>query len=168
MPRAGVTQALTDRTIRRSHDPQIEEGNHELPRTTKLYDRKNDVSNLDEIERILILNNFFHERELPMADEFTIADPSDCVFVERTLTQTPDRADLGYPDEREFLVCRETSEVSLVYYVATDDCPLEEYLAEYQTPIDAYKAANPTIPVREETVHHRKGIRWDPNQRMRC
>jgi len=87
----------------RLHDPQI--GNHESPRTTKLYDRKNDVSNLDEIERILILNNFFHE---------------------------------------------------------------EEYLAEYQTPIDAYKAANPTIPVREETVHHRKGIRWDPNQRMRC
>jgi integrase/recombinase XerD len=28
--------------------------NHESPRTTKLYDRTNDATGLDEIERILI------------------------------------------------------------------------------------------------------------------
>jgi integrase/recombinase XerD len=34
------------------HAQQI--ANHESPRTTKLYDRTNDATSLDEIERILI------------------------------------------------------------------------------------------------------------------
>jgi restriction system protein len=94
---------------------------------------------------------------------YAIDNPDDCVFVERTLTQTVDRAELGYPDEWQFLVRRRSSgsEEQLVYYAATEDVGTEEFMSEYRNIVDQYRAANPTIPFEYETQHHRDGIHYD-------
>jgi hypothetical protein len=93
------------------------------------------------------------------------------VFVERTLTQTVDRAELGYADEWQLLLREEDGagkviqEQELVYYIAGQDDPTEEFLAEYQNIVEQYRAKYPRIPVKQETVHHRKGIHYDQNRK---
>jgi len=93
------------------------------------------------------------------------------VFVERTLTQTVDRAELGYPDEWQFLI-REVddtgkviNEQELVYYIAAQDDPIEEFLAGYKNVVEQYIAKYPHIPLKSEGVHHKEGIHRDPRQR---
>lgn len=93
-----------------------------------------------------------------MAKEFD--DPEDSIFVERTLTQTVDRAELGYADEWQFLIRKRstTREQELVYYTATDDVGTAEFISEYKNIVDAYLAANPSIPLKREQVFHKEDI----------
>jgi hypothetical protein len=100
---------------------------------------------------------------------YEIDNPDDCVFVERALTQTVDRAELGYPDEWQFLVQRRSSgsEKELVYYASTQDVETEDFVSEYQNFVDQYRTANPKIPLEHELQHHLNGIHYDQRIQVR-
>ena len=84
----------------------------------------------------------------------------------RTLTQTPDRAKLGYPDEWQLLLDGTTHDgqpykQELDYYAAAEWEPTKEFVSEFQSKVDEYRKAYPNVPFSQEQLHHSNGIHHD-------
>ena len=99
----------------------------------------------------------------PKISQYVLDNPDDCIFIERTVIQSVDRAQLGYPDEWQFVVQKRPTgqEAELAYYAGTEDMDSNEFRIEYSHVVDQYVIPNPTIPRKCEGRWDREGIHYD-------